>query len=416
MEEVTTNMTKRFNGLVAMGAAGLLAVAGAAPATAQDTTSIDMIAAEYADMAPYFDDLAARFMEANPDVEVAVQVVSWNDIYDVINTRVAAGDPPDIMNLNYFANFAADGLLYTAEEIVSAETLEGIIPAFRDNSKYDGVEYAVPDLASDRLFFYNADVLEAAGVEPPATWSEMLTVCEAIQENVPGVFPYGLMFGPEEAQAEFIMWTGGNGGRVFDGENWLINSAENLETLEFLQTLQDNGCTPPSIGTTNRTDGAWPLFAEGVVAMVNGSNFFPGTLESTFESDVNWGVTEVPANDGKESITLGVQDYFYAFKKDGNQEAVQKFLTFLYEPDNYAGFLDAAGGFVPATISAGEAMSSDPVQAPFIAALPSAVFYPSDQAQWPAVQGAMQQNLGTAFSGADKQQVLDEIQAVATGE
>ncbi len=410
-------MTKRFNGLVAAGAAGLLAVAGAVPAAAQDTVSIEMIGAGYTDrMQPYYDDLAARFMEANPNIDVAVQVVSWNDIYDVINTRVAAGDPPDIMNLNYFANFAADGLLYTAEEIVTPEVLDGIIQAFRDNSKYDGVEYAVPDLASDRLFFYNADVLDAAGVEPPTTWSEMLTVCEAILENVPGVIPYGIPLGPEEAQAEFLIWAGGNGGGVFDDGTWTINSAENLETLEFLQTLADAGCTQPSIGTTNRTDGIFPLFAEGVVAMANGSIFFPGELETTYESDVNWGTTAVPANDGKDSITLGVQDYFFGFKKDGNQEALQAFLSFLFEPDNYAGFLDAAGGFLPATISAGEAMSSNEALAPFIEVLPSAIFYPSDQAQWAAVQGAIQQTLGSAFAGTDKQQVLDEIQAIATAE
>ena len=415
MEEVRELMTKRFSGAVALGAAALLAVAGVAPAAAQDSVSINMIGAGYTDrMQPYYDDLAARFMEANPDIDVAVEVVSWNNIYDVLNTRVAAGDPPDIMNLNYFANFAADGLLYTAEEIVSPEVLEGIIPAFRENSKYDGVEYAVPDLASDRLFFYNKDVLEAAGVEPPATWSEMLTVCEAILENVPGVIPYGIPLGPEEAQAEFIIWAGGNGGTVYDGENWTINSAENLETLEFLQSLVDAGCTQPSIGTSNRTDAVFPLFAEGVVAMANGSIFFPGELETTYESDVNWGTTAVPANDGKDSITLGVQDYFFGFKNEdeSNQEAIQAFLSFLFEPDNYAGFLDAAGGFLPATISAGEAMSSDPALAPFIEVLPSAIFYPSDQAEWAAVQGAIQQGLGAAFAGTDKQQVLDQIQAI----
>jgi multiple sugar transport system substrate-binding protein len=416
LEEVRTKMTKRLTGLVTVGAGGLLAVAGAAPAAAQDSTSIDVIGAGYTDaMQPYYDDLSARFMEANPDIEVAVQVVSWNDIYDVLNTRVGAGDPPDIMNLNYFANFAADDLLYTAAEIVTPEVLEGIIPAFRENSKYNGIEYAVPDLASDRLFFYNADVLETAGVEPPTNWSEMLTACEAILANVPGVIPYGIPMGPEEAQAEFIIWAGGNGGEVYDGENWVINSAENLETLEFLQTLVDAGCTQPSIGTTNRTDGIFPLFAEGVVAMANGSIFFPGELENTYESEVNWSTTAVPANDGKDSITLGVQDYFYAFKKDGNQEAVQKFLSFLYEPDNYAGFLGAAGGFLPATISAGEQMSSDPALAPFIEVLPSAIFYPSDQAEWAAVQGAMQQTLGTAFAGTDKQQVLDQIQTATEG-
>ena len=56
-------------------------------------------------------------------------------------------------------------------------------------------------------------------------------------------------------------------------------------------------------------------------------------------------------------------------------------------------------------------MSADPALAPFIDVLPSAIFYPSDQAAWPAVQGAIQQTLGTALAGTDKQQVLDQIQA-----
>jgi multiple sugar transport system substrate-binding protein len=367
-------------------------------------------------MQPYFDDLAARFMEANPDIDVSVQVVSWNDIYTVLNTRIAAGDPPDIMNLNYFANFAADGLLYTAEEIVAPEVLEDIIQVFRDNSKYEGVEYAVPDLASDRLFFYNKDILEAAGVEPPTTWSEVKAVCQAILDTQPGIVPLALPLGPEEAQAEFLIWAGGNGGGYFRDGEWVVDSPENLETLEFLQELVDMGCTQPNPGSFNRTDGAFALFAQGVAAMLNGAIFLPGELENTYQSDVNWGVVPFPAADGKESITLGVQDYFFGFKKEGNQEAIQKFLTFLYQPDNYAAFLEAAGGFLPATISAGEQMSADPALAPFIEVLPTAIFYPSDQAAWPAVQTAVQQTIGTAFSGTDKQQVLDQIQAVAESE
>jgi multiple sugar transport system substrate-binding protein len=402
---------------MSLGAAGLLALAGAVPVAAQDTVSIEMIGAGYTDqMQPYYDDLAARFMEQNQDIDVSVQVVSWNDIYTVLNTRVASGDPPDIMNLNYFANFAADDLLYTAEEIVTPEVLEDIIQVFRDNSKYEGVEYAVPDLASDRLFFYNEDILAAAGVEPPSTWSEVKAVCQAILDTQPGIVPLALPLGPEEAQAEFFIWAGGNDGGYFRDGEWIIDSPENLETLEFLQELVDMGCTQPNPGSFNRTDGAFALFAQGVAAMLNGAIFLPGELENTYESDVNWGVVPFPAADGKESITLGVQDYFFGFKKEGNQEAIQRFLSFLFQPDNYAAFLDAAGGFLPATISAGEQMASDPALAPFIEVLPTAIFYPSDQASWPAVQAAVQEDIGTVFTGADKQEVLDQIQAVAESE
>jgi multiple sugar transport system substrate-binding protein len=404
-------MTRRLTGLVTVGAAGLLVVAGAVPAAAQDGTSIEVLAAQYSDeMQPYFDDLAARFMEANPDIDVTVQVVSWNDIDQVMTTRVATGEQPDIGNLNHFANFAADDLLYTADQIVDEETLAGIIQTFRDNSTYEGVEYAVPDLASDRLFFYNKDLLADAGVEVPGTWSELLAACETIKETTPGIIPIAIPMGPEEAQAEFLIWAGGNDGEYYDGENWVVNSAANLETLEFLQTLVDNGCTQPNPGTTDRTSGAWPLFAQGVAAMTNGAIFLPGELEKQ-GSTVDYGVSPFLANDGKESVTLGVQDYFFGFKKEGNQEAVQKFLSFLFVPDNYAAFLEAAGGFLPATISAGEAMSSDETIAPFIEVLPSAIFYPGSQATWPAVQGMIQENIGSGLAGADKQQLLDQINA-----
>jgi multiple sugar transport system substrate-binding protein len=410
-------MTKRFSGFVALGAAGLLAVTAAVPTMAQDKTSIEMIAAQYTDaMQPYFDDLAARFMEENPDIDVTVQVVDWNNIDQVVTTRIATGEPPDIANLNYFAAFAADGLLYAADEIVDSATLDDLIQGFRDNSKYDNVEFAVPDLASDRLFFYNKDILAAAGVEPPTTWSEVKSVCQAILDTQPGIVPLALPLGPEEAQAEFLIWAGGNGGQYFDGTNWVVNSPENLETLEFLQELVDMGCTQPNPGSFDRTNGAFQLFAQGVVGMLNGAIFLPGELENTYQSDVDWGVAPFPHNDGKESITLGVQDYFFGFKKEGNQPAIQKFLSFLFQPENYAAFLEAAGGFLPATISAGESMSEDPFLAPFIEVLPSAIFYPSSQAAWGPVQGAIQDDIGAAFvPGADKLKILDEINAVGEG-
>ena len=178
------------------------------------------------------------------------------------------------------------------------------------------------------------------------------------------------------------------------------------------------GCTQPNPGSFDRTSGAFALFAQGVVGMLNGAIFLPGELENTYQSDVEWGVVPFPAADGKESITLGVQDYFFGFKNEdeSNQEAIQKFLSFLFIPENYAAFLEAAGGFLPATKSAGETMSSDPFLAPFIEVLPSAIFYPSDQAAWGSVQGAIQDNIGAAFvPGADKQAVLDEINAVGEG-
>ena len=267
-------MTGRIKGIVGAGAVGLLAVGLVAPATAQDGTSLEMIAAQYTDeMQPYFDDLAARFTEANPDIDVTVQVVSWNDIDQTVKTRVATGELPDIANLNYFASFAADDLLYTADQIVARRRSTDIIQAFRDNSMYDGIEYAVPDLASDRLFFYNKDILKAAGVEVPATWSELLAACDTIKATQPGIIPIG-----DPARSR------GGPGRVphlgrrqrrrllQDGENGWSTPRRTSRRSTSSKQLVDNGCTQPNPGTTDRTNGAWPLFAQGVAAMTNGAD------------------------------------------------------------------------------------------------------------------------------------------------
>ena len=382
-----------------------------------DQVTIRMVAAQYTDaMQPYYDDLVSRFEADNPDVNVEVEVVSWNDIDQKLKTMVQTGDLPDIGNLNYFSSFAADGLLYRADELVPADVLADMVPTFIENSKYDGVAYAVPDLASARLFFYNQDILDQAGVsvDELATWDGLEAALKKIKAAVPDVVPLALPLGPEEAQAEFLIWAASNDGGVYDGSDWTITSQKNVETLEFLCSLVEQGLTNPTPATFNRTDGAFALFSEGKAAMLNGAIFLPSVLADG-GSTINYGFTNFPTNraDGK-SITLGVQDYFFGFKKEGNKDAVQRFMTFLFEAENYAGFLEAAGGFLPATVSAGELLSSDPALAPYIAVLPNAVFYPGSEASWPAVQGEIQQTIGLAVqSGADIMSVLENIASKA---
>ena len=403
---------------IAAAAAGLMAVTALAGCTADSgPQTIRVVAAQYTDdMQAYYDDLVTRFEAANPNITVEVEVVSWNDIDQKLKTMVQTNDLPDIGNLNYFSSFAADGLLYRADELVPADVLADMVPTFIENSKYEGTAYAVPDLASARLFFYNKDIFAKAGVkvEDIATWDGLVAAAKKIKAAVPDVVPIALPLGPEEAQAEFMIWANSNDGGVYSNGEWTIESDKNVKTMEFLAGLVKDGLTNPSPATFDRTSGAFALFSEGKAAMLNGAIFLPNVLKDG-GSTINYGFTNFPTNraDGK-SITLGVQDYFFGFKKDGNKDAVQKFMSFIFEPDNYAGFLEAAGGFLPATVSAGEAMSSDEALAPYIAVLPNAVFYPGSEASWPAVQGEMQQIIGTAVApGADIKAILAAIAAKA---
>jgi multiple sugar transport system substrate-binding protein len=406
-------LTKRsFAALASLGlVAGALVVA--APAQAAPIT-IKVLTPNYTDnMAAYYKDLETRFMAANPDIKVEHENVSWDDILVKGRTLISTKSYPDVLNLNTFSEFAAEGLLYKTSDLFTEAKLSDFVTAFRDNSKYNGVEYAVPDLASARMFFINKALFYGAGnTKIPTTWAEVTAASKKIKAKYGSkVYPLAIPLGSEEAQAEFQIWAGGNGGRYFDEKTskWVINSKENLDTLNQLKAWVKAGYTQPNPASTNRTD-AFKLFSQGKVAMINASVFFPSTLKD-YKSKVDYGVAPFPAaNSSKKPITLGVQDYFMAFKKPGNQDAVSKYLNFLYEGKNYAGFLKATGGFIPATKSASTEVDSSLL--PFIEQLPNAIFYPGTLGSWGTVVAKITTQIGTGIT-KDAKTVLTSLQKTA---
>ena len=401
---------RRISAFAAIGLAASLA-ATAAPAQAAVVT-IKLVMASYTDaMTPYYTDLITRFETANPGIKVELDVVAWPEIGQKVKTLIASGQSPDIVNNDEFAGEAADGLLYKASEIVSPSTLADIIPAFMTNSEYNGVAYAVPDLASARAFFYNKKLLAGAGVKkPPATWAELTAAAKAIKKKYPNVYPLGLPLGVEEAQAEFTVWGGGNGARLYNTKTkkYTINTKAYLDSLLFLKSLVDQKLTQPNPGKTNRTDGAWTLFAKGKVAMVDGGVFLPDWLSKNGGKAIKWGAAPFPHAPGQSDVTLGVQDYFKGYKANGRVVEIRKFLDFLFIADNYQGFLKAAGGFIPATKSAGVKAAKDPIIGPYVALLPKAIFYPGTLGSWAACKSAIITHMGTAM--LNPQRSLTNIQ------
>ncbi len=406
-----------FAASIVLAATGVVGVS--LPIAHAADVNLTMVAADYPGdgktQQAQWDAVSKAFAAANPGITMTVNVVSWDVIDDKVKTLIATGKTPDIVNKGDYSAPAAAGLLYKASEMVSASTLADIIPTFLNNSMYNGTAYAVPDLASARALFYNKAILKKAGVTKlPTTWKELLTVLSKIKAKNPGVYGYAVPMGPEEAQAEFSIWAGGNGGRLYDytAKKWTVNSAANIEAMAFLKKMNDLKYIEPNPAKCDRTACAQTLFAAGKAAFINGSVFLPGWLKDNGGAGIDLGSGSFVHNDGQEAVTLGVQDYFTAYKANGHQAEIQKFMDFLYKPANYAAFLKAAGGFIPATKSAGVEAAKDPALAPFIALLPHAIFYPGDIATWPAVKGALQQSVGLAVTG-NPSKVLGDIQKKA---
>ena len=108
--------------------------AAAAPAeapAAADKIEVTMIAAQYGnETAAWWADFVAKFNAANEGINLTVDVVSWNDIYTVVNTRIANGEQPDLLNIDGYADYYADDLLLPAKDWVSEETYAKFYESF----------------------------------------------------------------------------------------------------------------------------------------------------------------------------------------------------------------------------------------------------------------------------------------------
>jgi multiple sugar transport system substrate-binding protein len=393
-------------------APALAACGGPAPAK-----TIKVVIAEYSKdhTRPFWQALADQYSKQS-GVKVDLQVVDWNSIDQQVSTMIQNSQPPDVLNLNAFASYAKDGLLYSGDEVLSPKTREDFLPPFARGGEYQGKLYGFPILASARAFFYNTDLFARAGIAaPPRTWDELVQAAAKVQALGQGVIGYALPLGPEEAQAEWSIWMWNNGGDWKSGDRWTIDSAENVAALAFLADLANGRkLTQVNPGKTNRTDGAFQLFKDGKVGMVMG--FSPLAAQLDAEGKVRYGVAQMPTNVGKP-VTLGVEDYLMAFKKKDNREAVKGFLDLYYQPENITRWI-AAEGFLPVTASGLAKMGDNPKLKPYLDALPNARLAPTTDPTWDRVKVDVQQSIGLAVQpGGDPKQVLERLQksALAAG-
>ena len=380
----------------------------------EEVKEIRFVAAQYSsNTQPFLEEVVSQFEEENHDIKVDLQVIGWDTLEQQVTTMVATDQTPDILNLNHYSEFAEDDLLMPLDEVISPELEEKLYDSFYEAGHLDGTPYGLPFLASIRGLYYNEEIFEKAGItEPPKTWSELIETAQTIKDRT-GIDGFGVPMTTFEGQAYLSYFFWGNGGDWMKDGEWVINSKENVEALEFLSSLvNDYGITNPEPTAINR-DELQKVFGAGQLGMMITANFFPTILANEFP-DTKYGVSSIPVNEGVPEFNLGVQDFLMVFKSTEHPDAVSRFLDFLYEDERYEEFM-AMEGMLPVTETAGQIMSEkDPLIAQFIEQLPIAKFYPLTEPAFPEIRleiiSAAQEVL---LGNKTAQEALDEVQAIA---
>lgn len=416
----------RQNARMVVAATAALALAAGVSGCGGDTdaeagsVSLTVVATNYGDNVHknsegYWGRLTLAFTAEHPDIEVDVQVYDPGEIDEKVAELVEQGRAPDIVQTDSYSEYAAEGLLYSADELLSVPVQASFVPSLVDAGELDRKQYGLPFTASTRLMYYNRDLFNRAGLEPPKTWDELLVVARQLKER--GVtYPIAVPLGPEEAEAETLMWLlSGDGGYTDSTNNYDIASAANVETLTWLkENLVGEGLTGPvAPGELNR-DAAVQAFLTGDAAMVNGPLSLIRQIEDSSDS-VPYGSVPLPSRDGETTPTMGTADWVIAFKNDDHRAAMGQFLDFLYS-DKYVIEQAAQYELLPVTTPAADAMRADKRHQPLwngLDTLQNLRLYPVAETNWSRVATMIRQRVGEAMTpNSNPKAVLESIAAV----
>ncbi|MEW2068533.1 extracellular solute-binding protein [Streptomyces sp. NPDC007346] len=413
---------RRFTVLTAVVAAlGMTAtLSGCGGDGGSGDVTLKLVAADYGTTAAnssekYWSGVAAGFEKEHPGIKVDVNVLHWKDVDREVAEMVKAGNAPDIAQIGAYADYAKTDKLYTADQMLAIRTQANFLPSLTDAGKVDGTLYGLPFVASTRLLFYNEKLFTQAGLDAPKTWDDIQKDATALKEK--GVkFPFALPLGPEESQAETLMWLlSGSGGYVDDVGSYDIDSSQNIATFTWLRdNLVGKGLTGPvEPGKLDRAK-AFKAFTEGEVGMLNGH---PTLMEEAEAKGVKVGMVPLPGVDGPTKGSLGVADWMMGFKQNGHRQEIGKFFDYAYSDENVLAFADEYD-MLPVTGSASAEMETDTKHVKlreFLAALPNSQLPPFGKTSWATVSESIKTNIGEAVApGGSPERVLGAIAAEAT--
>ncbi len=134
---------------------------------------IKLVAAEYSKdhTAAFWKQFAEKY-KAKTGTELEVQVVSWDTIDQTSARWSKQQQPPDILNLNAYASYAKDGLLYNSDEVLPDAAKSDLLDAFVKSGTTTASSTASRTCPPRGVLLQQGRLQEGGIAAPPKTWDE----------------------------------------------------------------------------------------------------------------------------------------------------------------------------------------------------------------------------------------------------
>ena len=137
--------------------------------------------------------MADAYMEANPDVEIKIEIVSSDTYTQILKTKIAADDAPmifDLDNNTITKEFANAGHL---TDLTGQAYLANVDADNLKEATVDGQVWGITLTTCGVAVHYNKVLFDELGLTVPTTRSEFMAVCDTLLAN--GINPMAAPFG-----------------------------------------------------------------------------------------------------------------------------------------------------------------------------------------------------------------------------
>jgi multiple sugar transport system substrate-binding protein len=283
--------------------------------------------------APVMKELKKSFERENPGVTVKELPVPPAVFWDKQMADTAAGNPPDVLTLYdpEIRQYIEADLLepldkYYEQAGIAADQL---VPTARLARK-DGKIYGVPFQVGARALFYNAKLLDDAGLEPPTNVDELLNAIRVLRKPDKQQFGFITVSKPGNQSVAYIEVNAlvvGFGGGFFKNGKPSANAQQTVAALKFLKTLYDEGLIPRGMDT----NGYRQLFIQGRIGMYATGPFIAGIVaKDNKDTYANLRAVPLPLP-GK--TTMAVTVFLGVPKASKNKDLAAKLIMRLLKDD-----------------------------------------------------------------------------------
>jgi sn-glycerol 3-phosphate transport system substrate-binding protein len=305
------------------------------------------------------DGYVKKFMEANPDIEVApIYAGNYNDTTTKSLTAAKAGTPPAVAVLLATDVYTLidedvidpiDGFVKTDED---KAWLNGFMPAYLKSAQTEDHLWSVPFQRSTAVMYYNKQAFKDAGLDPekyPTTWDEMVAAGKTVmaKDAAGQVTRWGIGIAGNVGSAQWLFGAlvAQNGGTLVNeaGTETYLTDPKVVEALQYWVDLSTKDAIhPPGIFEW----GTAPAdFLAGRVAMIwhTTGNLANIRKNATFD----FGLAPFPGHPTPASVLGGGNLYIFKDASDEEKAAAYKFIQFLTSDEILADWAVQTGYVAP---------------------------------------------------------------------